>query len=351
MRLIRLVAFLAALTVSTLWFAPPVHAAPLVIPAPPREGIPVPNDPPVTADSWVLYDADAELVLGSSAVDVERPMASTTKIMTAIVALKYGDLTDRVRISAEAAAVGEAEVGLVTGERVTLGRLLTALVVRSANDAAMAVAQHIGGSVDGFVEMMNREAESMGLGDTHFTNPHGLDTENHHASSADLLEMSLVAMSYPEFRERAALLEAEFPDAPDGTPRHLEATNLMLETYPGTIGVKTGYTGEAGLVFAAAAVREGRTLFAVVMGSEGQRAHFADAGVLFDWGYERFRSVAVVGAGTYEPPEPVRVVEAEPEEPPPPVVVTRVRQADGEPPALIQALGWVGRILERVVNG
>jgi serine-type D-Ala-D-Ala carboxypeptidase (penicillin-binding protein 5/6) len=351
----RLKNLVAALLVAVMGLAAmPAAAAPLQVPAPPREGgLELPSAPTVSAPSWIVYDADADLVLGDQSADERRSMASTTKMMTALVVLKYGDLSDRLTVSEEAAAVGEAEVGLIPGERVRLGDLLTALVVRSANDAAMAAAEHIGGSVEGFVEMMNDEARAMGLTNTSFDNPHGLDAEDHYSSARDLLEIGLAAMAYPEFRERAVMLEGSFPDAPDGTERNLSSTNLLLETYPGTIGVKTGFTGRAGLVFVAGAERDGRTLFTVVMGSEGQRGHFEDATSLLDWGFERFRSVAMVGAGTYEPPEPVRLVEEEPEpEPEPePVVETLVRAPDGELPHLTGALAWVSRLFGGTQGG
>src|SRR5690606_15808693 len=134
----------------------------------------------------------------ASEPDVRRPMASTTKIMTALLALKYGSLDDFIEVSQRAADVGEAEVGLVSGEKLQMRHLVKALVVRSANDASMAVAEHIGGSVEGFVDMMNAEAEAMGLENTQFANPHGLDREGHYSSPRDLLEMGLAAMSYPE---------------------------------------------------------------------------------------------------------------------------------------------------------
>lgn len=356
MRFHRFIASLAMAALSLTWLPSSAQAAPIVVPSPPREGtISVPSAPPVSADGWVLYDADADLILSSSSSDLELPLASTTKMMTALVALKYGALNEFTIVSERAAAVGEAEIGLVPGERLRLSDLLTAIVARSANDAAMAMAEHLGGTVEGFVDMMNEEADLMGLDHTSFTNPHGLDEPGHYSSPGDLLELGRAVMAYPEYRERAGLLEADFPDAPDGTQRVVTTTNLMLESYPGTIGVKTGFTNRAGLVFVAAAVREGRTLFAVVMGSEGRRAHFSDASTLLDWGYERFRAVALVGSGSYQPPEPERVVGPEPEPvpdaDPEPVVVTNNRGADGEPPAMAGALGWVGTLVGRLIGG
>lgn len=318
-----------------------------------------PSPPELSADSWIVYDAGAEVVLAADDEDEERAMASTTKIMTAYVAFRYADLDDMVRVSDHAAGVGEAEIGVEPGERIRLETLVRALVVRSGNDAATAVAEHVGGSVEGFAELMNSEAERLGLEHSHFVNPHGLDAEGHYSSAEDLLTVAMAAMEYPEFREMAITREAPFPDAPDGTDRVIESTNRLLDEYPGAIGVKTGYTNQAGLVLVAAAEREGRTLFAVVMGSEGEGGHFADAEVLLDWGYQAFREVEIISAeAAYVPAEPERVVEADPdaqpeeeEPPPPPVVVRTVRTAEGDPPDLMGALAWVGTVVERISGG
>lgn len=354
----RLVAALAAVVLLAS-MAVPAAAAPLTLPAPPREGLVTSDPPTVSAESWILYDAGADLVLAAHEADEERAMASTTKIMTAYVALKYGDLDEMVTISETAADIGEAEIGVEPGERIRLETLVRALVIRSGNDAAIAVAEHIGGSVEGFADLMNEEAEALGLDDTRFVNPHGLDEPGHHSSAADLLAMSLAAMEYPEFREMAATEAAPFPVSPDGDPRVIETTNHLLTEYPGAIGVKTGFTNEARLVLSAAAERKGRTLFAVVMGSEAPGGHFEDAEALLDWGYSVFRPVEVISeAAAYVPSEPVRQVEADPdvqpedeEEPPPPVIVTTVRSPAGTPPDLGGALGWVGRLVERMTGG
>lgn len=337
--------------------AVPAMAAPLQVPAPPREGITFPENPPVvSAPSWILFDADASVVLASQAPDDERSMASTTKIMTALVALKYGDLDDRVVVSERAAAVGESEIGLVPGEEFPLSMLLTAIVVRSANDAAMAVAEHVGGSVEGFADMMNDEAAELGLTHSHFANPHGLDEEGHYSSARDLLTIGLAVMDYPEFREMATTREAVFPDAPDGTRRVATATNRLLDTYAGMIGVKTGYTNKADLVLVGAAERENRTLFSVVMGSTGAGGHFVDTAILLDFGFDRFRTIEVATEGSrYEPDEPVRLVEVDPdplpEEEEPPVVVQTRRESDGDPPTVLTALGWVERWFEELTGG
>lgn len=259
---------------------------------------PVAPPPAVTAESWILYDDTYGIVLAAHEADTPRPMASTTKIMTAIVALEHETPGQEVTVSERAAAVGEAEIGLVAGERLPVDQLITAFLVRSANDAAMAVAEAIGGTVEGFVRLMNEEAERLGLEHTAFVNPHGLDAPGHHTTARELLEMSLAAMSLPTFPERVATERFRIPDAPDGTVRVAETTNLLLDEYPGAIGVKTGYTSKAGLVLVAAAERDGRRLYAVVMGSDGPRAHFRDATALLDHGFADYGIVPLVLSDT-----------------------------------------------------
>lgn len=241
--------------------------------------------PPVSAPSWIVFDATAGIVLGSRAADQPRPMASTTKMMSALVAIESSDLDEVVEVSRRAADVGEAEIGLVAGEQVRLGDLVTTMVVRSANDAAIAVAEAIAGDVESFVDMMNARAVSMGLTSTRFANPHGLDAEGHYSTARDLLRIAVTAMQNEQFGEMVGISRFMIDPAPDGTVRVAENTNLMLGEYEGMIGVKTGFTVQAGLTFVAAAEREGRTIYVVVMGSEGPRQHFIDAAALLDFGF------------------------------------------------------------------
>lgn len=337
---------LAALSSVALWVAAvlPASGAPVWMPTPPREARLTPPEPPtVSASSWIVYDHDADIVLGSHNPRERRAMASTTKMMTALLAIERGDLAAPVVVSERATAVGEAAVGLVAGETVPLGLLVSALVARSGNDAATAVAEHIGGSVEGFVALMNERAASLGLVDTHFANPHGLDGENHYSSAADLLTLALEVMAHPEYREWARLKEAPFPDAPDGTRRTIVTTNLMLDTYPGTIGVKTGWTGKAGLVFVAAAARHGHTIYVVVMGSQGERGHFEDTRRLFDWAFAHYAPLQLLAV------QPTVEAEQPPEEPPPPpepVLVTVERRPEGLAASLGDAFAWMARVWE-----
>jgi D-alanyl-D-alanine carboxypeptidase len=166
-----------------------------------------------------------------------------------------------------------------------LGDLVSAILIRSANDAAAAIAEHVAGSIEDFADLMNEKATEMGLTNSHFVNPHGLDSPDHYSSAADLLEMARAILANPQLAAMVQSTSIDFPTAPDGTLRGGPSTNSLLDTYDGAIGVKTGFTLQASLVLAAAAERDGRRLLVVVMGSEGVGGHFADAAALLDYGF------------------------------------------------------------------
>ncbi len=291
----RLIATLAV--VATLAPALPAVAIPVTLPIRPVEGVPVPTPPQVTAKSYILYDDTYGVVLASLEPDTQRAPASTTKIMTALVALEAQGPDRVVTVTADAAAVGESEIGLVAGEQFTLERLIEAMMVKSANDAAVAVAEAVGGTIEGFAARMNRLASDLGLTNSNFANPHGLDDPQQYSSAADLLTLARAAMEWPEFAAIVQETEVRFPPTPDGTERVAEGTNKLLVEYQGAIGVKTGFTNRAGLVLVAAAERNDRRLYAVVMGSEGVGGHFADASALLDYGFDEYGLVSLVTAG------------------------------------------------------
>lgn len=272
--------------IALIWLLTPAWSTVVERPPPPSHGVPHPKIPEISAESWILYDMNAEAVLASHEPDVSRPMASATKIMTTLIALENSSLTDRVEISETAAGVGEAEIGLEAGETVQLGTLLAAAMVRSANDAAMAVAEHVGGSVSGFVVLMNQRAEELGLGNTRFANPHGLDAEDHFSTASDLLRLAEYAMQLPAFAGLARTSQVSLLPTEEGQERSADTTNQFLVEYPGAIGIKTGFTNQAGLVLVGAAQRDGQLLLVVVMGSEGSGGHFRDGTTLMDTGFD-----------------------------------------------------------------
>lgn len=255
----------------------------------------VPDPPPVGAAAWILYDETFDRPLAEHNADQRRAMASTTKLMTALVALERAELDDIVIISGVASDVGEAEIDLIAGEEWSVRQLLTAMLVRSANDAAVALAEHVGGDLPGFVTLMNAEAAEMGLDDTRFANPHGLDAPGHYSTARDLLVLGQRAAADEFLATVINTRVATLPADPDGNIRTARTTNELISTYEGAFGVKTGFTDDAGRVLIAGAERDGRRLFAVVLGSED---HFADSAALLTYGFRSFGLYQLIVPGT-----------------------------------------------------
>jgi D-alanyl-D-alanine carboxypeptidase len=264
-----------ALAGTLLWSLPPV----------PMTAIDAGEAPEIGAAAWILYDDTNDVLLSEHLADQELPMASVTKLMTALVVVDHADVDEVVIISETAAATGEAEIGIVAGELWTVGDLLAAVMVRSGNDAAVALAERVGGSIPGFAAMMNDKAAALGLEHSRFVNPHGLDADGHYSSARDLLVIAQAVLDNPAIARLARTKVVKFRDDPAGVKRRAINTNALLGAYPGVIGMKTGYTGEAGRVLVAAADQEGRRLISVVMGSED---HFFDTRELLAWGFDTF---------------------------------------------------------------
>ncbi len=240
--------------------------------------------PEVAAAAWLLVDAGSGAELAAFDAGTPRPMASVTKLMTALVVVENTSPDEIVVISESAAATGEAEIGLVPGETWTVRELLAATLVRSGNDAAVALAEHVGGGdAATFVAMMNEKAAQLGLVDTSFANPHGLDDPDHYTSARDLAALAVVVLADPLIARTVRTHVVKFRSDPEGRSRRAINTNRLLGAYPGVVGMKTGYTGDAGRVLVAAADIGGRILISVVMNAED---HFDATRRLFEYGYE-----------------------------------------------------------------
>jgi serine-type D-Ala-D-Ala carboxypeptidase (penicillin-binding protein 5/6) len=264
--------------------------------------------PAVEAAAAVLEDLRTGQVLFARDPDGEHSLASTTKIMTALLVLRRAASSDVVTVGADAAEEGRSgagfsELGLRDGERITVGRLLDALMLQSSNDAAIALADHVSGSVAAFVADMNRVAKGMGLRHTVFFSPNGLDDRGH-STALEMAAVTRAAMALPDFRRIVDSRFATIP-APSGPPRRVQNRNVLLWLYRGATGVKTGYTGRAGFCLVATADRSGRDLVAVVLGAPSTEASFDDAAVLLDYGFTGWRQVTLVRAGQDFPPVPV----------------------------------------------
>lgn len=267
----------------------------VVPPAPvPTERV-APAEPEVTAISWVLLDVASGEILDGENQDRSLPMASVTKMMTALVVRDRLDLEDRVRISPTAADTGEAEIGLVPGERWSVEDLLFAMLVRSGNDAAVALAEAAGGSVADFAELMNAKAESLGLTGSSFVNPHGLDADDHFATASDLARIGAAVLTDPVLAEMVRTRVVVFKDAPDGSARIAVNTNLLLGVYPGIIGIKTGFTGDAGKVLVAAVDTPQGLIVSAVMGSGD---HFSDSRELLEYGRQLGSYLEFIASGS-----------------------------------------------------
>lgn len=224
--------------------------------------------------------------------------ASTTKILTAIIALERGRLDDLVCIPGDACNIEGSATGLQEGERISLEDLLYALMLNSGNDTAVAIAHHIGGSVEEFVRMMNTMAETIGANNSHFTNPNGLPDPDHYSTAHDMALIAHYAMQNPEFRKIVATPAITIQREVPGAQTYLDNHNKLLWNYNGAIGIKTGYTNDARQCLVSAAARQGRELIAVVLKSEGNYI-WSDTITLLDYGFNEFKNVSLIEAGKY----------------------------------------------------
>jgi D-alanyl-D-alanine carboxypeptidase (penicillin-binding protein 5/6) len=261
-----------------------------------RTPVPSPQVPEIRADAAVLADLNTGQVLFAHDPSERRPIASLTKIMTALLVGEGTEPTDVVTVSDEAASgrlAGISGLGLVPGERIRVNELLYALLLQSANDAAVALAEHVSGSVDAFVDDMNARAERLGLSRTMFASPNGLDDDGY-SSAGDLVRLTRVAYRSRGF---ASIVATRFHTVTslDEPPRIAQNRNVMLWLYPGAIGVKTGFTSPAGFCVVAAAEREGLRLVAVVLGEPSEP--FSDAAALLNYGFAAFDRRTLVEQG------------------------------------------------------
>ena len=271
-----LTAAIASLALMSTVLAPPAVAS-----QPVSTDASVP--PKLTAERWIVYDADDDVVLASWNANDTAPMASVTKVMTAMIVLENADLTETVTVPASATRARGSTAGLVAGEVLTVSDLLIAIMVRSGNDAAITLAEHVGdGSVDAFVAMMNAKARQLGMDSTSFANPAGLDEDGHFSSARDLLTLIIASQEYPDIQRLARIKLVTMPPDPNGKERVFTNTNRLLGTFPGNVGLKTGDTPWADKVLLGVTERAGRSVYSVVMHSDD---HFADTREIVEWAY------------------------------------------------------------------
>jgi D-alanyl-D-alanine carboxypeptidase (penicillin-binding protein 5/6) len=250
--------------------------------------------PKVTAKAAILMDAASKRVLYQKNAQNKMPMASTTKIMTALLAIEKGSLSDVVKIGPNASGVEGSSIWLSKGEHLTLSDLLYGLMLSSGNDASIAIAEHISGSVDKFVKLMNRRAKEMGAADTNFVNPNGLPDDNHYTTAYDLALISSYAMRNEEFREIVSTQFKSIPWEGHEWDRSLRNKNKLLWQYEDSNGVKTGFTKEAGRCLVSAALREDMQLVSVVLNCPDM---WDDSKEILDYGFDTYDIVTLVNKG------------------------------------------------------
>ena len=280
--------------------------------AEPATAIPEFRPEGMAAASAILVEATSGDILYSHAAQERRAPASLTKVMTAVIVLERARLNDQVVASPRVREAGGHSMGLRPGQRLSVYDLLSALLVLSANDAAVALAEHVGGSVPGFAEFMNAKAHALGMQDTSFRNPHGLDAPDHYSTAYDLAVLTRYALQSPIFaqivRTRQTVIMVKAPAKRHGRPatftRIVRSHNRLLTGFEGADGVKTGFTNEAGRCLVASAQRDGRRVIAVLLNDPRR---WEDAASLLEYGFQLLGAPAGTRAsapGGLAPPPP-----------------------------------------------
>lgn len=248
----------------------------------------------LSSESAILIDSKSGKILYDKNKDEKLPMASMTKIMSMLLIMENIDngtlkYEDKVLISKNASSMGGSQVFLQAGEEYTVNDLLKCIAIASANDAVVAMAEKISGSTDAFVELMNNKAKELGLNNTHFANPHGLDNENHYSTAYDMARMAQELLKYEDILNYTSIYE-DYLTKPDGSQVWLVNTNRLVRFYDGVDGLKTGYTTEAGYCLTATAKKGDLRLISVVMKSSSAEARSSDTSTLLTYGFNSFKN-------------------------------------------------------------
>ena len=256
------------------------------------EAVPASPPPRLAAAAWYAVGQDGAVVAAHDARE-RRAMASITKLMTAVVTLEHARLSDVVTVDPRAARIGESTVFLRAGQRLTVDQLLQGTLVRSANDAAEALALHVGhGSQSRFVALMNAKARQLGLTDTHYVNPHGLDADGHVSSARDTTTLLRYALGIPFLRRTLASSEVVVPETGE-----FQTTDDLLESWRPLLAGKTGHTARAGWSETAAASEHGITVYGTVLGARDEGARNEALETLLQYAIDRYRRVTAIARG------------------------------------------------------
>lgn len=247
--------------------------------------------PSLNSRAAIIYDRTSKTVIYGKNINDKRAMASTTKIMTAILVLENGNLDKEITVSKKAANTGGSRLGLKTGDKIKLKDLLYGLLLRSGNDAAVQIAIEIGGSLEGFAEMMNLKAKEIGLTNTHFVTPHGLDDENHYTTAYEMALLTDYALNNKEFAKIVNTKQAIVNI--NSKTITINNTNELLGNLEGVNGVKTGFTNNAGRCLVTSVNREGFQIITVVFGADTKKIRTKDSIELIEYNYKNFMQINI----------------------------------------------------------
>jgi D-alanyl-D-alanine carboxypeptidase len=236
----------------------------------------------ISAEAWMLVDDNTGFVISQKYANEPAFMASLTKMMTCLLALENGNLSDTVKITEDVFIARDSRVRL--GDGYVMSHLIDEMMLVSDNDAAYALAKQIGGDTLTFCEMMNEKAAYLGMTNTHFANPNGMPNFENYSSASDLIRLSRYCMRDSSFAQIVGSKEKDIR-LTDGRHMPCRNTNVLLTTYEGCIGIKTGFTRQAGNCLASAATREGVTLYLVLLNSRSMSSRFTESAILLDYGF------------------------------------------------------------------
>lgn len=246
----------------------------------------VSEEPKIYSRSAIVFDRNTKNILYEKDINTKRAMASTTKIMTCIIILENGNLNDTVKISQKSANTGGSRLGLKKSDSITVKDLLYGLMLRSGNDAAVALAEYMSGSVDEFANLMNEKAQILGLTSTHFVTPHGLDDENHYTTAYELALLTDYALNNSTFSK--IVNTKNYTITINGYSKDLNNTNELLGYLNGVNGVKTGFTGNAGRCLVTSCVRNNFNIITIVLGADTKKIRTTDSIHLIEYAYNNF---------------------------------------------------------------
>ena len=247
--------------------------------------------PTINSRAYVVIDRKSNTVLVGKNENQKKKMASTTKIMTALIVIENCDLSETVEISKKSASTGGSRLGLKTGDKITVYDLLYGLMMRSGNDSAVALAEHTAGSISNFADLMNQKAVELGLSNTHFVTPHGLDEDEHYTTAYELALLSNYAMNNEIFAKIVGT--KNYTITINGYPKTLTNTNELLGSLNGVYGIKTGFTNGANRCLVTCCKRGEMDLICVVLGADTKKYRTTDSIKLLEYSFSNFKYVNI----------------------------------------------------------